>query len=166
VKKGWAGALRYCDMDEGHIMQPLKARVTQPRSSESSIIDAAATQPEFSITVPGCLALLLRFVVSEKIHGENADVPAIMRRSASVLHQLVDKVCSRKRLVVQLPNLHFPLTLVDGMVDLGSFSKAQVDARVHKRRRTCGLSIGSTHVCEVGACGAQPVRSRALILAF
>ena len=110
--------------------------------------------------------MLLRFVVSEKIHGENADAPAIMRRSASVLHQLVDKVCSRKRLVVQLPNLHFPLTLVDGMVDLGSFSKAQVDARVHKRRRTCGLSIGSTHVCEVGACGAQPVRSRAIIVAF
>ena len=116
--------------------------------------------------MPGCLALLLRFITHEKIHGGNAAVPAIMRRSASVLHGLVDKVCTRKRLVAQLPNLHFPLTLVDGMVDLGSFSKAQDDARVHKKRRTCGLSIGSTHVCEVGACGAQPVRSRAIIVAF
>ena len=98
--------------------------------------------------------------------GKKANAPAFMRRSASVLHQLVDKVCSRTRLVLQLPNLHFPLTLVDGMVDLDGFSQAQVDARVHKKRRTCGLSSGSTHVCEVGACGAQPVRSRALILAL
>ena len=120
----------------------------------------------FDLLTSPPFARFLRFIISERIHGDIPDIPVIMRRSASVLHGLVDMVCTRKRLVAQLPNLHFPFTLVNGMVDLGSFSKAQVDARVHKKRRTCGLSIGSTHVCEVGACGAQPVRSRAIIVAF
>ena len=136
------------------------------RPGRPSSIDVATAQPEFSITVPGCLALLVRLALAPKVHGEIDDIPSRMRRSASVLQGLVDMVCTRKRLVAQLPNSHCPLTLVDGMVDLDLLAKAQAAAKVNKRRRTCGLYIGPTHVCEVGACGAQPVRSRAIIVAF
>ena len=163
VQRGWNGALKFCGMSTEHIMKSYQSKRFEGQPADESVIEAATYQQEFSITVPGCIALLLRLCLVSKYHGDSQDIPFNMRRSASLLQGMVDMVCSKKRLVWQLERCGFPLTVDDSMVDLGSFAEAQIGAKVNKRRRACGWYIGPTHSRRREACGAQPVGSRGMM---
>ena len=130
VERGWKGALDFCEMNTEHIMKSYTSKRFEEQSTSENDIEAATYQPEFSITVPGCTALLLRLCLVSKYQGDSQDIPFNMRRSASLLQGMVDMVCSRKRLVWQLERCGFSLTVDDSMVDLGSFVAAQIGAKL------------------------------------
>ena len=119
----------------------------QPDQPE--IIDESVSATEFSITVPGCVVLLVKIASSEQAHGhgQQCDIHTHMRRSARVLQGLVDGVCEGQRLAVKFPNLKCCLVLDDGLVDLELLEHAQVKAKMPNNRRTCGIGIGTTQVC-------------------